>query len=416
MPEIILPSDAILPADDLVPGDPASLEREDEAGRVAQRVGFRSEDVATRVAMNGGIGAGASGSAASPFGSALPDRIVESPGAIHYVSPTGSDSTGDGTLANPWAQPEYAVTQVGWGDTVKCLPGTYELEGDEQAFVYDCPEDEPITIEASDPANKPVFVGARFYFTSASYFRLRNLRIYDSDTDGVKFTGDSHHIELDGCEVFSCAGQGIQFSADVNGTPSDIQVWNTKIHDNGTDTSLDHGAYVAALTGDPYSTVFANCVFYNNAAYGLQAYPDADALLVTCCTFDDHDVKSGMVIGGDASDATSNLLVVGCIFSRGLHAVRVNWEGTAGSGNVVYDSVGFESDEEHWQVGTGVTYTHVFDDIDPLYVDADTRDYRLDSTSPIRNVIDYTRLEYVPATDFNGVTRGACPGAFAANQ
>jgi hypothetical protein len=54
MPSIILPSDAILPADDLLPGDPASLEREDELGRVAIRVSFRGEAEQT-IAIGGGM-------------------------------------------------------------------------------------------------------------------------------------------------------------------------------------------------------------------------------------------------------------------------------------------------------------------------------------------------------------------------
>ena len=54
MPEIILPSDSIFPADDLLPGDPSSLEREDEPGRVAIPVYFASDGLVMIHEVGGG--------------------------------------------------------------------------------------------------------------------------------------------------------------------------------------------------------------------------------------------------------------------------------------------------------------------------------------------------------------------------
>ena len=48
--------------------------------------------------------------------------------STYYVSPTGNDTTGDGSSGNPWQHIYYAVTQTSDGDTIKCKSGTYNNE------------------------------------------------------------------------------------------------------------------------------------------------------------------------------------------------------------------------------------------------------------------------------------------------
>ena len=45
-----------------------------------------------------------------------------------YVSPTGSDTSGDGSQSNPYKHIYYAIEQASDGDTVICLSGTYNEE------------------------------------------------------------------------------------------------------------------------------------------------------------------------------------------------------------------------------------------------------------------------------------------------
>lgn len=349
------------------------------------------------------------------FGTALPPRIIESPGSTFYISPTGNDGTGDGTLGNPWLQPEFAISQVAYGSVIKALPGTYNLTGDEQGILDDCPSNQPITIEASDPNNKPVFQGARFYFNGCSYFRFRNVKFDGGTPDCIKINGNANHLDFDGIEVYNAPDQGIIFSSDVSGTPQDIQIWNSIIRNNGTDTTLDHGIYVGQLTGTAGTSVIANCVIYANAAYGIQAYPNSDGLLVTGCTIDDHAVKSSIVIGGDVTNATDNARVVGCIFStNAVWSVRVNWEGTPGTGNNVMDCIGDGTGGSgDYQAGSGVTYTNCATATSPLYVNRAGRDYHLQSGSLATAWVDPARWQYLPATDITGAPRTSpTPGAY----
>lgn len=46
--------------------------------------------------------------------------------ATYYISPTGNDNTGTGTITNPWRTLFKATsTVVGAGDIIHVLPGTY---------------------------------------------------------------------------------------------------------------------------------------------------------------------------------------------------------------------------------------------------------------------------------------------------
>jgi hypothetical protein len=46
-------------------------------------------------------------------------------GATKYVATTGNNSTGDGSIGNPWLTIQYAVSQIATGDTIKVGAGTY---------------------------------------------------------------------------------------------------------------------------------------------------------------------------------------------------------------------------------------------------------------------------------------------------
>lgn len=62
----------------------------------------------------------------------LPYKRVLTADEKFYISPTGSDTTGDGTIGSPWATPQFAFSTVsrtiepaGYSIVIKYLPGTY---------------------------------------------------------------------------------------------------------------------------------------------------------------------------------------------------------------------------------------------------------------------------------------------------
>ena len=44
-------------------------------------------------------------------------------GDVYYVSPEGSDTTGDGSVANPWATITHALDNISDGSTIRVRPG-----------------------------------------------------------------------------------------------------------------------------------------------------------------------------------------------------------------------------------------------------------------------------------------------------
>ena len=60
-----------------------------------------------------------------PLGTSLPARLVESPGAIKYASPSGNDTTGDGSEGNPWATVAKLMATLTAGQVGRLRLGTY---------------------------------------------------------------------------------------------------------------------------------------------------------------------------------------------------------------------------------------------------------------------------------------------------
>lgn len=62
-----------------------------------------------------------------PTGTARPNTLTNN---LRYVATTGSDSTGNGTEASPWATPTYGANQLAPGDTLVIRAGTYSAIND----------------------------------------------------------------------------------------------------------------------------------------------------------------------------------------------------------------------------------------------------------------------------------------------
>ncbi|MBC7259965.1 MAG: right-handed parallel beta-helix repeat-containing protein [Chloroflexi bacterium] len=148
-------------------------------------------------------------------------------GRTYYVATTGSDATGDGSLARPWGTPGYGSRQLRPGDTLIILGGRYVLS----RF------DDDILIPPSGTANawvtirgeegqRPVLAGrdnlfAAVILAGANYVRVENLEITHDDQatgpaawfrTGISITGAPasrivlkdlyvHHIDEGGLDI-----------------------------------------------------------------------------------------------------------------------------------------------------------------------------------------------------------------------
>ena len=160
--------------------------------------------------------------------------------ATYYISPTGSNTFGDGTRENPWFEFEnvFGLTTVQSGDEIVWLDGVYHY-GDDKQSVYGRYFDpnNPLIVRADNPggaileaagdpvggnsnsegfavlSSRGVVVdglevrhsgdNAVHIGTYASYVWVRNCKIHDagSDGDSIKING-SDHIYIENCEVY----------------------------------------------------------------------------------------------------------------------------------------------------------------------------------------------------------------------
>lgn len=136
------------------------------------------------VATATGIGAARATGVASASGVATAAGIV--PSGIIYISPTGNDTTGDGSIGNPYKKISKAVSVVSPGDTIRARGGTYAYSGGSTGrdnVTGSGTAGNLITIE-NYPGETPIFDG-------------NGLTSFDSSENGaiVKVTGSYLHFK-----------------------------------------------------------------------------------------------------------------------------------------------------------------------------------------------------------------------------
>jgi len=149
-------------------------------------------------------------------------------GQKYYISPTGSDATGDGSIGTPWFSLTKGALSRSAGDTVFIRGGTYAFntqqtinvsgtQGNEIVFINY--EDEvPIfdfyTYDVSGESPKSIY---GIYSISDSYIKIQGItvkRVWKINTNNGRAHGfyiqSAHHFYFTKCIADSIAGRGFQ--------------------------------------------------------------------------------------------------------------------------------------------------------------------------------------------------------------
>jgi|GEM_PF-1335880 len=145
----------------------------------------------------------------------------------YYVSTTGSNEAGDGSVGNPWQTITYASTQTGSGDTIHVLPGTYNAALGETF---------PITLEA----------GVRFLSETTG------LATIDSETAAVDTLYLNSNTTLEGFYISNSASDGYM----VYVVGSSAEILNNTIVQGGGAVNPPKALYVEHSAD--------NCLFQGN--------------------------------------------------------------------------------------------------------------------------------------------------------
>jgi hypothetical protein len=379
----------------------------------------------------------------SGLGGSLPPRLSESTGQTFYVATTGSDSA-VGSQASPWKTIGKAVVALTAGQKALIAPGNYT---ENVSVTRNLSGPQPATIEALDPANKPVIVGSIRPQNSgtavAAFWRFRNLKVDGANSGinyAVKITNDGsanvpHDLEFYGCEIYgvnsgSGQPQGMLIQAGVGSTvPYRIHVYNCLVHNiQNTAYSANqiHSFYLK--TGE--ALVFANNVSRDEPGFDFHVYGGTtstqgvrNSFIVnnTCVR---SSARGGVLVMCDSSGTPANYLHGGNRIYNNIvvdAATSPYWSqfesvvnGPASPLNL-WDAnlaFGFGGNISTNAVGTDASSTFVHQPVnaDPKFVNKAANDFHLQAGSP---AIGTGLPDYTPPFDFYGNARvSADLGAF----
>lgn len=175
-----------------------------------------------------------------------------------YVATTGNDSTGSGTLANPYATPRKAAQMANPGDTILVRGGTYsgdyvELTDDNVTLKSYPGEWAVISMPTSGTTNVTVWI----YGTGV---RLENIEISGGSPYCI------HVVDpCDGCEINDCKIHGSDWIGIKVSQPDNVKLRRCEIYDTGSVTAGGMG--IDCVNGD--NLLIEDCHFHDCNGTGI---------------------------------------------------------------------------------------------------------------------------------------------------
>jgi hypothetical protein len=376
--------------------------------------------------------------------------------ATKYVSTTGSNSTGDGTIGNPWRTITFGQGNCNPGDTLEIRGGTYV---------------ESVVSTANGTAGSPIIVqnfsaenvviqptasttgwdmnASHIYWRTngGGTFGINGTNIVSGGWSNIRMDGPSNVLE----GIFSVAcpiGMGVLVIANDSQIKKSTFGWNGWNYSGG---SAPHGIYLSESSGSGNNVLIENCHsfsnhFHGDQSCGIQMYAEGDdttniilrnnrchnnnvGILVSHCS--DSAMYNNLCYNNNNSNwqiyygATSTLIAnnvaymtsagvsghYGFHFGNGIGtgnrainniAYGPNWIGIRNDGGTTFTNNlidGAVNTDFFNAAGSGNLYNG---DFNPQFTDADNGDFRIGASSAARNA-GFNLSEFT--TSFYGVTR-----------
>jgi predicted outer membrane repeat protein len=329
--------------------------------------------------------------------------------ATWHVAIDGNDLTGDGSLGAPFATIQHAVDLASSGDTVSVGPGLYVGDGNRdvslsgtaltitskggpEATTIDCEGGEPdqhraMTFESAiDSTFKVVGLTLKngFQDSAAGLVLIRPGCTPVFETCrlelGEAYHGGALYFENSGGTFRQCMFIG-NTSENLGGalfaaTGSDVRFESCEFYSN----SSSNGYGGAIMVGIDAEAQFEDCLFSENEATwgGGLLYASGATVTFNNCTF----VKSAAIWSGDVLAFTqSEVFLTNCLMHTVTAGEAIVCLGTS-TVSVVCSNI-YSTQYSGWfgchlpQYGTAGNIA-----VDPLFVDFDSGDYRLETNSP----------------------------------
>lgn len=345
---------------------------------------------------------------------------TSSSGNSYYVSSTGSDSTGTGTISNPWATIAHASTKVSAGATVYVAAGVYTASFTTsssgtsssyityQASAADFSSNVNCAQVAANHGNlgtcaQLVGTDTDTWVNNGNYVAIQGFDVTGPGINGIYTQGNAtiiqgnhvHDVMPSTCN--DNGGSGIN----LNGT--NAQVVSNYVHNIGpypSSCGYVQGIYFLQAGGYAY-----NNISFNNSGFGIQMwhYP-ANLAIFNNTIF--ANASGGIVLGTDDSGVNvNNIVVANNIVMDNTNGPGISEQGTTGhntfENNLLYGNSDGAFSLQNGDAATGTVTTN------PQFVGYtgnSSGNYQLQSGS---SAIGAGLSSGAPSTDFLGVIRTA---------
>ena len=303
-----------------------------------------------------------------------PTKRIPEAKNTYYISPSGNDETGDGSLEKPWYNIAVAYAAAQAGDHIICRGGTYKISkyGTDGKLTVRMTKngtaDAPIVIRCAD-GEKPVFdfeqqlldcnkqtskVGDRGILLTGNYHIIYGIHITHAADNGIKLEGSYNRIER--CEFSYNLDTGLQLGFGHNFSDSHPGVskndgtycaYNDIVdcdsHHN-CDCDANYGSDAdgfACKMHNGKGNRFIRCRAWRNSDDAWDLYEtDYDVILAECWAWE----------SGNAEDHTwvKEYLTTSASFSGNGNGIKLGGNGSGGSSQGIhyaYNCIAFGCDK-----------------------------------------------------------------------
>jgi hypothetical protein len=165
---------------------------------------------------------------------------------------------------------------------------------------------------------------------------------------------------------------------------------DNRFHECGSPANgnLDHGIYANVVVDG----LITENLFWNMAAYAIQLYPHAQSTVFSHNVIDATGpaARGGVIVGGSTSGSPSSLNVIefNVIAYAPTYNIDAWWGGATGSGNIARSNCLFAGKQGNIGSTNGLSILNNLNS-DPLFLNRQAHDYRLQPTSGCLPTIGY---------------------------
>jgi len=238
----------------------------------------------------------------------------------YYVSPTGSDTTGNGSITNPWGTPSYAGLQLDNGDILYIRAGTWENEviTSKSGIAI-----APITI--SSYQNEAVVLNGTSSLTAGFSFNAKHDIVISGEFTingyvySIAISNGAYNNRISGLKAINQFGDGLTIGG-LGGKWNRLS--NTSVFSDGV--SRIHGMYIANHT-IPLNTItefliIENCSIDGPTHNGIDLHDRGHKVLIYNCSFIRCSGSQAIFLH-NVEDA--KVVISNCIITNGTRGIGI---------------------------------------------------------------------------------------------